>query len=240
MVASNQSLARKRVFIQNRPEIPTPERNVEYVPIPGSDRPLTVWDGSYLPVDIELEMVLVASNRETIINEYRSVRQLLDSSVHAPCQFYFDPDYIYFARFSNINRKGKYDYNQALPFSMTMNALPIKRLASGMLDVPIANGTVMYNPELHESLPRILFKGSGNITILVNGIEYIFKGLVDGNYGIDSEIQEVYQITDSVNISINTKYYTHSYPSLGVGENTISWTGNASNVLVMPRWGAVL
>ncbi|EGP6975232.1 hypothetical protein I0K22_002774, partial [Listeria monocytogenes] len=80
-----------------------------------------------------------------------------------------------------------------------------------------------------------------DITINVNGNEFIFKNLLQGNYGIDSEVREVYQLIDNAYVSINNKYYSkNAFPFFDLEENTISWSGNVSKVQVTTRWSSVI
>ncbi|HAO6068083.1 TPA: hypothetical protein IQB01_002910, partial [Listeria monocytogenes] len=118
---------------------------------------------------------------------------------------------------------------------------PLKNDLSGIYPTVIENGAKIYKMNSSISQPLIEFSGSGDITINVNGNEFVFKNLLQGDYGIDSEVREVYQVIDSAFVSINNKYYSKNiFPFFDLEENTISWSGNVSKVQVTTRWASVI
>lgn len=81
------------------------------------------------------------------------------------------------------------------------------------------------------SQPLITVYGSGNITLNLNGTAFPLYG-VDGSISIDSEMMEVFKNKENQ----NSKYGGADFPRFEVGENTISWSGNVTKVVIEPRW----
>ncbi|EHO7821346.1 TPA: hypothetical protein LWK74_002250 [Listeria innocua] len=229
------------VYIQERPEISRAYRNETIIEIPGRYTPLTKWDGTYLPVEFTLSLFLKARKPETAIEEYYNMTSKLQDSVSRLARFYFDENYYYSVKFTEINLSYQTNYIAGVPFTAKVTCSPLKNDLSGIYPTDVENGTKIYNINTSISQPLIEFTGSGNITITVNGTEFVFKNLLSGDYGIDSEVREVYQVIDSNFVSINNKYYSkNSFPFFDLEENTISWSGNVSEMKVTPKWANVI
>lgn len=240
-IFNNINFYEHRVYIQERPEIAKAERNETEISIPGRNLPLTKWDNTYLPIEFTLSLFLKATNPEQAIEEYNWISSKLRTSTYELAKFYFDERYYYSVKFTEITLTYQTQYIEGVPFTAKVKCSPIKFDLSGIYPQSFNNPSQYYNTGTIISQPLIEFAGSGDITFWVNGNEFIFKGLLNGEYGMDSEIKEVYQIVDGQYISINSKYFSKShFPELEIGENTISWTGNVTSAKLTPRWGEVI
>ncbi|EDN7878497.1 hypothetical protein [Listeria welshimeri] len=229
------------VYIQERPEISRAYRNEAIIEIPGRYTPLTKWDGTYLPVEFTLSLFLKARKSETAIEEYYNMTSKLQDPVSHLARFYFDENYYYSVKFTEINLSYQTNYVAGVPFTVKATCSPLKKDLSGIYPTDVENGTKIYNINSSISQPLIEFTGSGNITINVNGAEFVFKNLLTGDYAIDSEVREVYQVIDGNFVSINNKYYSkNSFPLFDLEENIISWSGNVSEMKVTPKWASVI
>lgn len=92
------------------------------------------------------------------------------------------------------------------------------------------NNSKIFNYGTYESEPKIIVYGAGDITLNINGAGIILKGVTD-KIIIDSEMQNAYNGSVLMNQNMNGEF-----PIFKVGENTISWTGNASKVAIEPNW----
>ena len=111
-----------------------------------------------------------------------------------------------------------------------------KYLISGLESITLTNATgggVLYNPEGFTASPLIKVIGSGNIVLYINDREHHMTIPVGDEYiMIDSERMNSYR--ESVLKNANTKF-TY-YPKLVAGANDISWSGNVSQIDIIPRW----
>lgn len=90
------------------------------------------------------------------------------------------------------------------------------------------------------SAPEIRLKGSGDVTIDVNGAEFIVKILSDVNSKeiiIDCDSQVVYYMDGDSRVSITHRTY-NNFPLLHEGMNYIKYTGEVSEMRcnVRERW----
>lgn len=88
----------------------------------------------------------------------------------------------------------------------------------------------LVNPGTFESEPIITIHGSGDIKLLING-KNILLSAISETITIDSETLNVYSGTESMNHKM-----TGDFPILGVGNNSVFWTGNVAKMEVKPNW----
>ncbi|MBQ8166639.1 MAG: hypothetical protein IJZ96_06355 [Lachnospiraceae bacterium] len=116
----------------------------------------------------------------------------------------------------------------AIPFT----ASAYKYLVSGKDEITLTTGGMLYNPEGFTASPLIIAHGSGNIVLTINDRSHIFS--IDSNViYIDSEKMNSYDAAGNLKNS-NTQF-TY-YPKLVAGTNDISWTGNLTKLVIIPRW----
>ena len=117
-------------------------------------------------------------------------------------------------------------------FLLQLDTHPFKFSASPLDDEIIATSAVtFYNRGSWESEPIIEVYGSGNVTLTINNKPYILKN-ISGSVTVNSEMMEVYKGIENKN---NT-FEADEFPILNTGENTISWSGSVSKVVIQPNW----
>ena len=80
------------------------------------------------------------------------------------------------------------------------------------------------------SEPVITVYGTGDITLMVGTVIVELEG-VSGSVTLDSELQESYTGTTSMNSAMSGEF-----PLLKPGMNAISWSGEVTKVEVKPNW----
>lgn len=99
--------------------------------------------------------------------------------------------------------------------------------------VTITSSTQTFtNPGTVFSLPKIVVTGTGEVTLLLNAkmIDLDFTGTT-GSIVMDSELQECYSGTESVDSAMSGEYFR-----IPPGENAFAWTGNVTSVVIDPNW----
>ena len=86
------------------------------------------------------------------------------------------------------------------------------------------------NPGAVDSEPLIRVYGNGDITLMV-GTQIVELEGIDGQIFLDSEIQEAYKGTTSMNVAMSGEF-----PKLLPGMNAVSRTGNVTSIVITPRW----
>lgn len=101
-------------------------------------------------------------------------------------------------------------------------------------ETPLSQGTNLRNETNEVAKPLIKVEGTGDISIKNNGEDWLLLRAVDQSITVDSELMSVYrgnrpQYDKMLDIE-------PMFPLLYEGNNTITWTGNATKVTVEPRW----
>ncbi|HDR6265231.1 TPA: phage tail family protein [Bacillus cereus] len=204
-----------------RPVIPTAKQKVEHIEIPGRHGSLTK-KGAYENVPFKVKFNML--ERENIKPFIRRAKPwLLQGRT-----LFFTDDEVYrkikHVEMGNITTEieehGEFEVDFTLdPFEYTED-----------VNLKLTKPGVIYNPGTIESDPKFWIVGNGTFRITINDISFQIKD-VNGSVVIDSEVLEVY--TDT--ISMNHKM-VGQFPILGVGENTIEWSGTIQFMEIRPRW----
>lgn len=101
---------------------------------------------------------------------------------------------------------------------------------------PINIGTQpleILNNELFAAQPKIFIQGSGEVTIVLNDMEYLIVD-VDEQVTIDSEELKVYKDFNTPKDS-TAKFIDFKFPELQSGFNTIQLIGDVQNAYIVPN-----
>ena len=128
----------------------------------------------------------------------------------------------------------RYFMEEHLIASVGLTVQPYKYYRNVEPIVMTSSGTVT-NPYSKQSRPLIRITGNGDITLTINGIPFLLKGVAEHIY-IDSENYFAYRDSSGIYLNENNKVYTRAYPIFNPGANTVSWTGSVTQVRIEPRW----
>jgi len=211
------------ILISSVPQKTRPERRVEHITIPGRNGTLTQDEETYETYTISLQCGTRGSDRlDEIVAWLNGAGELILST---------EPDKVYKASIYNKISIADviYLYNSFLlqfrvhPFKYSVNAYG--DLLELTVPTKIRNSGTIY------SQPLITIYGSGDISFTLNNMEIPLYG-VEESISIDSEMMEVFKNKENQ----NSKYGGTDFPRFEVGENTISWSGNVTKVVIEPRW----
>ncbi len=211
------------ILISAMPDIVKPGRREEEITIPGRNGVLTIDEGTYEAYTLSVE----CGARGT--EQVGEIAAWLDGS--GDLIFSTEPDRVYKAKISNAISISDviYLYNS---FLVQFKVFPFKYSVNNFGDnFTITTPTFIKNRGAVYSQPTMTIYGVGDITLIINGINY---GLVsvEESITIDSEMMEVYRGT----VNANNKFSAMDFPRFEVGENSISWTGNVTKIEVEPKW----
>lgn len=119
-----------------------------------------------------------------------------------------------------------YDYVQVI-FKISP---PFFYLNSGETPIPVGAPRSLINPGNHIAKPYIKITGTGDIDLDINGRVCSFTGLTD-YIEIDSETEYAYRDTANQGDKMQG-----DFPYFHPGTNNITWTGNVTNLEIIPRW----
>ncbi|MBG9617390.1 phage tail domain-containing protein [Bacillus cereus] len=204
-----------------RPVIPTAKQKVEHIEVPGRHGSLTK-KGAYENVSFKVKFNML--ERENIKPFIRRAKPWL---LQGKTLFFTDDDVYRKIKhvemgdiITEIEEHGEFEVDFTLdPFEYTED-----------VNLKLTQPGVIYNPGTMESDPKFWILGNGTFRITINDVSFQIKD-VKGSVVIDSEVLEAY--TDT--ISMNHKM-VGQFPILGVGENTIEWSGAIQFMEIRPRW----
>lgn len=212
------------ICVAKRPPITSPQRNIEYIEIPGRNGALKVDDETYKDIVIPVECWFKSKD---IPGKTEEIKQWLDGG-EGPLIFSNQPDRFYIAHVSDqfdiaqeMKRFGQFQLNfRCRPFKYAVDNHPITLASPGAL----------ISPGNQPSEPIIQVNGSGNITLTINSISVLLSN-VSGHVTIDSILKDAYKDT-----TLKNNDMTGDFPMLRPGENTISWTGTVTTLEITPNW----
>ncbi len=216
------------IYIEKRPNLPSPKRRVSYIEVPGRDSSLRRDEGTYEDITLSVECSLIGNPYSKI----SSIKSWLLNAGESDLIFSYQPDQKYIAQVVN-----NIDFEIVLKitshFVILFNCQPFQ-YATDNTPIMVIESTTLTNPGTVKSLPNIKVTGSGSGSLTVNG-QSVFLSDIDDTVTLDSTVQETYKDTGTSLVSKNfTK--TGDYPVLLPGENTISFSGGITSLEITPNW----
>lgn len=216
------------IYVASRPHIPSPERRVTYIDVPGMDSRLRRDEGTYGDITLSVECSFLGDP----VPKIGAVKGWLLGAGEADLTFSHIPGRKYLAQVVN-----SIDFEIVLKitshFVILFNCQPFQ-YATDNTPIMVSESTTLTNPGTAASLPVIRVNGSGAGALTVNGNVVSFSD-IDGSVTLDSAMQETYQDTGTELISKNSTK-TGDYPALLPGENTISFSDGITSLEITPNW----
>lgn len=216
------------IYIASRPHIPSPERRVTYIDVPGMDSRLRRDEGTYGDITLSVECSFLGDP----VSKISAVKGWLLGSGEADLTFSHIPGRKYLAQVVN-----SIDFEIVLKiashFVILFNCQPFQ-YATNNTPIIISKSMTLTNPGTIASLPIIKVIGSGSGSLTVNGNLVSFSN-IDDSVILNSELQETYKDTGTALVS-KSSTKTGDYPVLLPGENTISFSGGITSLEITPNW----
>ena len=216
------------IYVASRPHIPSPDRRVTYIDVPGMDSRLRRDDGTYGDIMLSVECSFLGDP----VSKINALKGWLLGAGEADLVFSHTPGRKYLAQVVN-----SIDFEIVLKitshFVIVFNCQPFQ-YATENEPISITAATTLENPGTVKSFPKIKVIGSGYGSLTINGNSVSFSN-IDGSVILNSEIQETYKDTGTALVSKNSTK-TGDYPVLLPGENTISFSGGITSLEITPNW----
>lgn len=211
------------VIVTAMPETVRAERRIESITVAGRNGSLHTDEGVYESYDRTMECALIKRARLDEITAW-----LVGSG---EMTFSTEPDKVYRVTIAN-----KISIAQMMrvfqKFQVILDTQPFKYSVNAAEDaLELTAPTTIRNSGTVYSEPLITVYGSGDITLTINGADFLLYG-VQESITIDSEMMEVFKGSTNQ----NGKYGGAEFPRFEVGKNEIRWTGNVSKIKIQPRW----
>lgn len=222
-------------FIQFRPEILSPKRKVERKSIPGVSEDYIFDEEAYENTPINLELFVKGQSKQEINRLKDEITYAFIGGRYIDFVPYWDSDMTYQVEVvepPTFTQNGSYPL--WLSYTVGLSAKPFKIRQEEVMQESTTELTLT-NPYPYENQPIITLYGVGDMNLIVNGKNYVFKD-IDEHVVVDSRIESAYKLIAGVPNSRNNRMYTMDFPILKSGENNISVTGNATKFKVETRW----
>lgn len=242
------------VYLTGEGVYDSPQRDVEMISIPGRNGQLVRDNGRWENITLTYRAGIYAATQEEFAETVRAFRDRIEFSEinnisgGRPYLYIYDDyntDEFRLGIFKGGFEVSPVAYGQAGEFDIVFDCKPQRFLKSGETDVAIASsGRDITNPTGFKALPLIKFRltgtGENSITFTSSNVE---MGKITTNGAplntdiyVDCEVGEAYYFVSGNRVSVN-EYVSigASLPSL-IGNTTITYTSNVSNVRITPRW----
>lgn len=225
--------------IENSLNFISPERDIEFIEVPGADGEMAIDNGRYKCTEKSFPCKIFPPKGKSLFDISNEINEWLSTDFcWSPLYFTDYPDY-YFMAMSYQSRDLQQIISTFGSATLTFKLDPYKYRKDGDVVKTIKNGCFLYNSEAQTAKPIIDIDGSGDILIRITNGETTqtmqLKGVSNG-ITLDCEAEEAFYITTSM----SEKVYSYPFLKLLPGKNVISWTGNVTAFKVTPRWRALV
>ena len=219
------------VYISGDGVFDSPERQYEYINVPGRNGALIGLEKRMNNVSLTYPAFIYESF-DTNLSGLKAA--LLSKIGYQELSDSYHTDEFRLAAFDG-DMKVNPDHLRAGKFDLTFNCKPQRFLNSGKTKTTItATGTKINNPTLFDSQPEITVTGYGTLYIGTQGIEIanVWTSVV-----IDSELADCYSGVNNANGQVT--FSTNDFPVLKPGDNNITFDNTITKVEIVPRWWRV-
>lgn len=246
---NGESLLEQGFALKSFPVYKTAEPELELVGMPGHDGDDVVSNFRYKNVEETLEINSIPHSVFFLKSETEIAMELKDWLVYSDGEYreYRDslfPGYFSKAICTSVGDIQTSGFNKLIETTLTFNRVPwwYSDLGNQQYTVSELNKqTVINNPEKHTALPTIIFEGSGNVNLTINGVSFTIKDLSKyNNYlKIDGETGNCTGVDGK---SLDTRVEFNYPPILMSGPNTLEivYSGSSSiqfkKMSIIPHW----
>ena len=213
------------IRVSEQPPISIPTERATFTNVPGRPGSLTTLEGE----DVYDDMVMTATCFVQDATRIAEIAAWLKGS--GKVTFANRSGGYYQARIVNqIDFEKILRGNPHRSFAVNFRCKPFWH-AQNVSDIVVTtSGTFITNPGSVYAEPIITVYGSGTITLMV-GMSIVELDGFSGSITLDTPLMEAYQGHFSMNGCVSG-----DFPRLLPGQNTISWTGSVSRVVIQPNW----
>lgn len=215
-----------KIYITERPNIPSPKRRVTTVNIPGKNSSLRYDENTYEDITI---LVKCSFKDNNTADKADDIKGWLIGAGETELVFSFQLGKKYIAQVVN-----SIDFTQVFhifsEFPIVFNCRPFKYSVDNS-SITINSAGKITNPGTIYSEPIIKVYGSGDISLSI-GSQIVQLIGVENYVIMDTTIQDCY---DENGNNLNDKMNSE-FPALNVGDNNISWTGTVNKLEITPNW----
>ena len=229
---NGESCLQYGIYVTELPPPTIPAERVTHTNVPGRAGSLTTLEGDYVYDDVVLSCACVISDPSkipAIAGWLRGSGTVTFADREGGFYYATIANQIPFEKILRGNPHRLFTINfRCKPFWYEESPDPIILIAE------MGTSDILQNPGNVPSEPLIQLTGTGEITLMINGT-IIELSDMDGSITIDSQLQEAYNGTTSMNSRMSGEF-----PVLLPGQNAISWSGDVTHLVIEPNWRYLL
>lgn len=248
ITVANMNLSAFNVFTDESETFVTPEKDYEFVEIPGLNGRLTIDNHRLKDITLPVNCFI----RKNFATNYTNLMNfLLGLDGYAPIELSNDPNHVRYGLFYNSVKPDTGSFNKSGRFTLNFNCRPERYIANIQpINVTYSDYDI-YGYNDFDAKPIIQFNGNGwfkiesgdeqfgtfrSFTINVAGRESDPDSAKHGVI-INTEQMTCYNL-DYTNAS-NDVVLQNGYPVLTGGKNTVTYSSSSSQtnkLIIQPRW----
>lgn len=234
------------IIVKRKNSLDIPERDLEYVPVPGRNGDLIFDNGRWKNIPVDYDCRIFSPGAVEGLNENLPMtytRHDLSDMLHGDATYYrlfdsYDPDYFRLASYAGGINFDELAHVSVMDCKVSFNCKPLRYRWDGLQTITRTyNGSssldYIINPEKLPSKPIIrMYATTDNAQVAVSiADENIIVNNVDGYVEYDAETQNCYKGATNMN---NNCFAT--FEQLKPGINTVTVLTNIAKIEVVPRW----
>jgi len=217
------------VWISGTGTYNAPNRDVEFITIPGRSGDLLIENGRYENLEI-IYPAFISHGFDTRFDDFKAA--MLSKSGYKRLEDTYHPEEYRLAVFRSAMEPKTGPYNKAGSFEIVFNCKPQRFLKIGEIETVLTGNGTLSNPTQYTARPLIrvygygvLGVGSDTVTIASHSYPYIDLDCeaMDARYG-------------AANCNSLITLTGDSFPALNEGETGVTMSGNITKVSIAPRW----
>ena len=214
------------VYVMEQPALTVPSERATTTTIPGGPGSLTTLEGD----DVYDDLVLTANCLVRDPAQIPTIAAWLKGG--GTVSFANRPGGFYYARISNqIPFEKILRGNPHRSFAVNFRCSPPFWYVEHPAEVTMTNSSaVLENPGSVYSEPIIHVYGTGDVTLIVNDC-FVELEAIEDSIILNSVIKEAYKGETLLN-----DHMEGDFPVLKPGTNLISWSGDATRIVIEPNW----
>ena len=222
----------KKLIVSNEMKIPSSGKDIEVYQVPGRDGDVLVSKNRQNSISYQIPIFL--QDDKLFDDQVSNLDWLKNAEGFRTLELSWDKDFLYIAAFYE-----RYDIEQVSKklgkTMLTFNVKPFKFLKTGQEELIL--GTSITNPLSRQSKPRIMIKGTGNMTLKIGSKTLILKNIQDGII-----IDSLYEIATNLDGTRPAwdKVASYPLPVIEPGANAVTRTGSITEITIIPRWEAIV
>lgn len=219
------------IWISGEGIFDAPERNLEFVAVPGRNGSLTVDKGSFKNIKLEYPAFIPQEFKRNMESFRAKIRALTG---YHKLEDTYTPDYYRMAALVDDFKPVPSQLYVAGEFRIVFNCKPQRFLKTGDEWQTVTSGTALLNPTPYTAKPLLRVWGTG--TFYVGSVPVQITSTTDYT-DIDCELQDAYRGLTNRNGYV--KLLNGVFPTLPAGSTGITFSNTITRFDVMPKWWTI-